>query len=226
MGVPPPNPGLIRRIFVNRIHRTALVFALLFMLVMLSAISSGPPVQTTGAPAIGAFQAERTCSQPNCHLGSPLNSGGKLEILGLPATYVPGTNYSLTVRLTSSQSATAPRWGFEITNARLCDGAGGGTLIGSGLNLNLVNQRAYVSQNVSHLYLGQHGSVEWQVNWTAPDPAEGPVAFYAAGNASNGNFQAGAGDLIYTASETTQADLVPVERVTWGRLKSRSFVRR
>jgi hypothetical protein len=49
------------------------------------------------------------------------------------------------------------------------------------------------------------------------------VGFYACGNASNGNFLAGAGDLIYTAGETTQAGPVPVERVTWGRLKSRTF---
>jgi hypothetical protein len=205
------------------VHRTVLVFLLLFMLIMLSAISGGPPVQTTGAPALGTFAAERTCSQTNCHSGSPLNSGGKLEILGLPETYVPGTNYPLTVRLTSSQSATVPRWGFELTNARLSDGVGSGTLFPSGLNMNLVNSRAYIGQNVSHLYAGEHGSVEWQVSWTAPDPAEGPVGFYAAGNASNGNFQAGIGDLIYTDAETTQSGIVPVERMTWGQLKSRYF---
>jgi hypothetical protein len=205
------------------IQRTVLVLALLFMLVTLLAISSGPPVQTTGAPRLGTFAAERTCSQPNCHIGSPINSGGQLEILGLPETYVPGTNYPLTLRLTSSQSAQSPRWGFELTCARLSDGVGGGTLFPSGLNENLVNSRTYVSQNVSHLYAGEHGSVEWQVSWTAPDTSEGPVGFYACGNASNGNFLAGAGDLIYTVGETTQAGLVPVERVTWGRLKSRAF---
>jgi hypothetical protein len=208
---------------VHVFQRTVLVCLLLFMLMMLSAISGGPPVQTTGAPALGTFLAERTCSQANCHFGSPLNSGGKLEILGLPETYVPGTNYPLTVRLTSSQSAPVPRWGFELTNARLSDGIGSGTLFPTGLNLSLVNSRAYVSQNVSHLYAGEHGSVEWQVSWTAPDPAEGPVGFYAAGNASNGNFQAGIGDLIYTVAETTRGGPVPVQRVTWGRLKRHAF---
>ena len=208
------------------IQRTLIVLALLCMLVMLSAISSGPPVQTTGAPKLGTFAAERTCSQVGCHFGSPLNSGGKLEILGLPATYVPGTNYPLTIRLTSNQSAPSPRWGFELTCARLSDGMGSGSLFPEGLNLNLVANRAYVSQNVSHLYLGQHGSVEWQVSWTAPDTSEGPVGFYGCGNASNGNFQAGAGDLIYTLGETTEASPVPVEHVTWGRLKSRTFRQR
>jgi hypothetical protein len=127
------------------------------------------------------------------------------------------------VRLTSNQNATAPRWGFELTCARLSDGIGSGTLFPNGLNINLVASRIYVSQNVSHLYLGEHGSVEWQVSWTAPDTSEGPVGFYACGNASNGNFQAGAGDLIYSVGETTLAGVVPVQRVTWGRLKSRTF---
>lgn len=211
---------------MKRIPRAVLVLALLFMLVMLSAISSGPPVQTTGAPRLGNFAPERTCSQVNCHFGSPLNSGGKLEIIGLPETYVPGTNYPLTIRLTSNQSATSPRWGFELTCARLSDGIGSGTLFPEGLNVNLVASRTYVSQNVSHLYNGEHGSVEWQVSWTAPDSSEGPVGFYAAGNASNGNFQAGAGDLIYTVGDTTEGSPVPVHPTTWGQLKSRMFVPR
>jgi len=203
---------------MDRIPRTLLLISLLFILIMLSALSGGPPVQMTGAPQIGNIAAEAACAQ--CHSGSPVNSEGKLEILGLPDTYVPGTNYPLTVRLTSSQSAATPRWGFELTNARLSDGFGSGTLTGPGLNMNLVNNRTYIAQNISHLYRGDHGPVEWQVNWTAPDPAEGPVGFYASGTAANGNFAA-QGDLTYTAGETTQSGFVPVERISWGRLKTR-----
>src|SRR5262245_18658525 len=180
MGFPPPRQGLHGDLPVPLMKRTALLLLLIFMSMTLLAISSGPPVQTTGAPGIGVFAAERTCSQTNCHSGSPLNSGGKLEILGLPEIYVPGTNYPLTVRLTSDQGAPVPRWGFELTCARLSDGVGSGTLFPNGLNINLVNSRIYVSQNVSHLYAGEHGSVDWQVSWTAPDADEGPVGFFAA----------------------------------------------
>jgi len=204
---------------MHHIPRTLLLFSLVFTLIMLSALSGGPPVQTTGAPQIGSMAEEATCAKAGCHVGSPVNSEGKLEILGLPATYVPGMEYPLIIRLTSNPSATTPRWGFELTNARLSDGIGSGTLIGAGLNLNLVNQRTYISQNVSHLYMGQLDSVEWQVTWTAPDPPEGLIGFYAAGTASNGNFSA-QGDLTYTIAETTQNGLVPVRRVTWGQLKS------
>ena len=206
---------------MHRIPRTTVAILLIAALAVLSAFSGGPPPQTTGAPRIGTFIPERTCSQISCHIGSPVNSEGKLEILGLPETYVPGTNYPLTVRLTSAQPTGQPRWGFELTNARLSDGRGSGRLIASDLIVTPTNNRLYVSQNFANLHLGEHGSVEWQINWTAPDTAEGPVGFYAAGNASNGNFVAGFGDLIYTVGETTQAGLVPVERMTWGRLKNR-----
>ena len=211
---------------MHSIPRTLLVLSLFVMLMVISALSSSPPVQTTGAPAIGVTLEEQTCAKSGCHTGGPVNFEGKLEIIGLPETYAPGANYPLTVRLASSQSSATPRWGFQLTCARLSDGAGSGTLSPSGLNMNIVGGRTYISQNVSHLYAGEHGPVEWQVNWTAPDPAEGAVGFYAAGSATDGNFAAGAGDLVYTIAETTQGGFVPVHQVTWGQLKTLSFARR
>jgi len=210
---------------VFRTPRLILVSSLLVLLFVFSAQSAAPPVQMTGAPQIATVAAESTCAKVGCHAGNPLNSQGKLEILGLPDRYVPGTDYPLTVRLSASQTAAVPRWGFQITNARLSDGIGSGTLAGASLNLNLVNQRTYISQNVSHLYMGELGPVEWQITWTAPNPAEGPVAFYATGCVANGSFTA-AGDFVYTAGETTGSDIVPVDHITWGRLKSAPFIGR
>jgi hypothetical protein len=42
---------------------------------------------------------------------------------------------------------------------------------------------------------------EWTINWMPPDFATGPVTFYAAGNAANGN-GSGSGDHIYTTVHT------------------------
>ena len=48
---------------------------------------------------------------------------------------------------------------------------------------------------------------------------EGDVAFYAAGNAANGDASS-LGDFIYTASDTTMGAAVAVEPLTWGRIKN------
>ena len=51
------------------------------------------------------------------------------------------------------------------------------------------------------------------------DSNEGPVAFYATGNAANGNFL-NSFDFIYTGADTADNVPVPVAPITWGRLKS------
>ncbi|HET9234367.1 MAG TPA: choice-of-anchor V domain-containing protein [Candidatus Eisenbacteria bacterium] len=206
----------------QRRHTAAFVIVLGSSLPFL-ANSLGPPLQSTGAPALGDVAAELTCSRVSCHIGSPVNFGGQLEILGLPAMYSPGAEYPLTVRLASSAQTASPRWGFQITAARLSDGHGSGILMnGPGLNRSIVpaTGRTYISQNFSTLFSGEEGPVEWNITWTAPDPAEGPVGFYAAGNASNGNFATGLGDFIYTTGETTGTP-TPVQETTWGSLKRR-----
>ena len=210
---------------MHRIRRRGAPLVLVFVSSLcLLANSLGPPVASTGAPALGDIAAELTCSRVSCHIGSPVNSGGQLEILGLPAVYSPGVEYPLTVRLGSSaQTSPSPRWGFQITAARLSDGRGSGILMNApGLNRNIVpaTGRTYISQNFSTLFSGEEGPVEWTITWTAPDPAEGPVGFYAAGNASNGNFATGLGDFIYTTGETTGTP-TPVHETTWGSLKRR-----
>lgn len=190
----------------------------------LLANSLGPPLQSTGSPELGQIAAELTCSRSGCHIGSPVNSGGQVEILGLPVTYSPGVEYPITVRLSSTaQTSPSPRWGFQITAARLSDGRGSGTLMNApGLNRNIVTAtgRTYISQTFSTLFAGDNGPVEWNMTWTAPNPPEGSVGFYAAGNASNGNFATGLGDFIYTTGETTGTP-TPVHATTWGSLKSR-----
>src|SRR6185369_17901019 len=71
-------------------------------------ISPGPPLGFTGAPGEGTcVGCHYTFNQPN-----PPNSGGKVEITGLPATYTPGQSYTVTIMLSHP---TARAWGFELT---------------------------------------------------------------------------------------------------------------
>lgn len=183
--------------------------------------SGGPPAGATGAPAVSGVGAELSCAQVGCHVGNPVNSNGTVEILGVPETYTPSTTYNLTLRITSNATAgeVKRRWGFEITAVRLSDGLGTGSFVATGLRkVPGANSREYVTHDATSNQLGATSPVMWSFMWTAPESNEGPVAFYAAGNAANGNFL-NSSDFIYTTADTADVP-VPVVPVTWGRLKS------
>lgn len=192
------------------------------------ASSLGPILGVTGAPALGNLPAEPTCNQSACHTGNPVNLNGSLEILGLPAEYTPGAEYTVTVRLTSSatQNFIQRRWGFEVTAVSQTDGTGAGSFASNSLLVRTGDARSgsrpYVSHDGDTFQPGAVSPVEWSFTWTAPSTDAGNVGFYAAGNAANGNML-NSGDFIYTASAMVQAKPVPVEPVTWGGLKARDW---
>lgn len=192
------------------------------------ALSSGPPAAATGMPAVGGKGAELSCNRAGCHSGNPVNQSGSLEILGVPAQYVPGNSYPITVRLASTTTTgnSGRRWGFQLTTVALGTGLGAGTyqLPAELQTVAGANQRVYVEHTSSALRQGTASPAEWTFTWLAPPTAQGAIGFYAAGNAANGDFTNG-GDHIYTVRDTTQVQEVPVESVSWGRLKSRNFSR-
>ncbi len=158
----------------------------------LMAYSSGPPDGYAGDPP-----AMNNCTA--CHSTFPVNSGdGTLSLVGLPETYVPESTYTFQVTL---QDPGQSRWGFELT---VIDGAGnqagvleavdGTVQISEGPG----NQRDYAKQTSSGTFNGQP-SATWTLRWTAPPAGTGPVTFYVAGNAANGNFST-SGDYIYTTT--------------------------
>jgi hypothetical protein len=156
--------------------------------------ASGPPFGHTGAPG------EQTCVE--CHTGT-LNSGaGRVTISGVPDKYVPGTEYTLTVKV---EHPDRQRWGFQLT---ALDGAskpvGAFTLVDRSTTRTVsgngtLTGRKYVEHTSLGTFEGKPGSASWDVKWTAPATDAGRVTFYAAGNAANGNNQS-SGDLIYTTS--------------------------
>lgn len=203
--------------------RMAIVFLVLSSLAVLYTPgltrTTGDPLARTGAPVLGAVPAEATCSGTGCHLGNPQNQGGAVEVQGVPSIYVPGNTYELSVRLTSDQTAafTDRRWGFQITAARLADGIGSGTFEVGSLQLLAGGSRDYVTHNVPNLKTGEASPVTWTFSWTAPPGDAGPIGFYVAGVAGNGDSFA-SGDFVYTGAETTST-AVPVRSATWGGLK-------
>lgn len=198
----------------------------------------GPDPSHTGAPAIGAYPAEPTCTE--CHTANPPGSNlnapvGALEILDLPGFYAPGVTYRLRVRLASDRTAADParRWGFQLTAVSALDGAGAGTFTvrgaqGPGDTLRVVPgdpvrewpTRTYVEHLLDGVQDGASAPVEWSFDWTAPPQGVGTVRFYAAGNAANGSEEPG-GDWIYTTADSMRDTTTAAVARSWGALKAR-----
>ena len=161
------------------------------------AFSFGPPEEKTGAPNEG------TCADAGCHTENALNIAGGSLMLTVPDTYIPNEVYTIVVNLALDKQK---KWGFEMT-ALDGNGARAGTFeIDAAGNTQLAeaNSKQYIKQTATGAAAGTNDAHSWEFQWTAPDADIGPITFYAAGNAANGNF-APTGDYIYT----TQAESTP-----------------
>ena len=183
-----------------------------------SAFSSGPPDGFAGNPPNG-----EACNV--CHFSFDLNSGdGDLQLLGLPTEYVPGGVYNLTVML---EDPGQFRWGFELTVLDDDDSAAeGGVLavtdaVNTQLSVDFNGTVDYLKQTSDGTYGGvSDGPVSWDFSWTAPASTVGPVSFYVAGNAANGDGSF-INDYIYTRAYTVSPEsATPTRETTWGRVKS------
>jgi len=172
-----------------------LVWAVLVLLFVAStgsvlAFSFGPPEEKTGAPNEG------TCAQVGCHTANDLNVSGGSLILTVPETYVPSEVYTIIVDLSRTGQS---RWGFEMT-ALDADGARAGSFAvdaAGATQLSEANSKQYIKQTSIGTAQGTNDTHSWEFQWTAPDADIGPIMFYAAGNAANGDLTP-AGDYIYT----------------------------
>ncbi|QQS47129.1 MAG: hypothetical protein IPM66_00180 [Acidobacteriota bacterium] len=168
-----------------------------------SANRLGPIASVTGAPG------ESTCA--DCHGGGPI--GGTLAISGLPQSYTPGQDVTVTVTLTQ---AGRTRFGFQLT-AIDSSGKQAGTLTTNDNNTQLQsaqvqgNTRQYINHTTSGTNPVQAGVGQWTFTWKAPATDIGQVTFYVAGNAANNN-GASSGDTIYTTSTSISA-VAPVPNV-------------
>ena len=190
-------------IYLRNILPVCGVLVLLFVASTGSAfgLTGGPPEEKTGAPN------ENTCAQTGCHVGNDLNVSGGSLALTVPETYIPNEVYTIVVNLSRAGQS---KWGFEMT-ALDADGARAGTFAADDAANTQVSE-ANSKQYIKHTAAGTAGATDahsWEFQWTAPDADIGPITFYAAGNASNGNFNP-VDDYIYTTqSESTPP--IPVE---------------
>ncbi len=163
-----------------------LSFGLLLLLPLehLRAFSSQPPANRTGAPPF-----EMTCAA--CHTGTG-NGNIEMSFGGGTMNYLPGQTYEIEVKVTDSGQE---RFGFSMTARKEespSENTGAWT---AGENSTVYDGGNHIGHSNAPF---ADDEFTFTVDWTAPDEAEaGPVTFYFAGNAANGNFANGAGDNIY-----------------------------
>ena len=181
---------------MNYLKNILPVWGVLVILLIVStgsvfAFSGGPPDEKTGAPN------ENTCAQAGCHAGNDLNVSGGSLMLTIPETYIPSEVYTIVVNLSRAGQS---RWGFEMT-ALDANGARAGTFdadTAGNTQLSEASSKQYIKHTSDGTAQGTNDEHNWEFQWTAPDADMGPITFYAAGNASNGNFNP-IDDYIYTA---------------------------
>lgn len=164
------------------------IFKLFLLLIPLTSFilmsnSSGVSGAYSGSPG----DSGNTCSV--CHSGGNFSASVSITT-NIPATgYEPNTDYDITVLLNQSG---ASRHGFALTAEKNADNSKVGTFTPTSTT-RLVNGGANITQSDA-----DSGSI-WTFTWTSPSTNEGPVTFYAAGNAANGNGSP-SGDQIVTSS--------------------------
>ena len=172
--------------------------ALLFTTCLLARIS-GPVAGVAGVPG------EADCT--DCHSATINTGAGKLQIQLVDAsTWTPGKQVRVRVTLADP---TARRWGFQLTaRSATSPTANAGTLALDDTSVTRIDAGFGDSQYVGHTSagtrLGTQDSSTWEMLWTPPAASFGPVTFYAAGNAANGD-NTNDGDNICTTSLTVKA---------------------
>ncbi len=187
-----------------RVGRIWMVIVLLFLASTGSVFAFSflpPPAEKTGAPNEG------TCMTAGCHAENALNAADGSLMLTVPDTYIPNEVYTIVVNLSRAGQS---KWGFEMT-ALDADGARAGTFKAddaANTGLTTANDKQYIHHTTAGTAAGTNDAHSWEFEWTAPDADIGPITFYAAGNAANGDFTP-AGDYIYT-TQTESTPPVPV----------------
>lgn len=213
----------------SRMIGVALAGTMLFGAMAAMARNGSAPSSHTGAPQIYSASAEDMCVRCHNDYASQVNVGGSIQLVNPPASYTPGTVYTLTLQLASTQTDGSPDplvWGFQVTALKATDGTGAGTLAdvaGQGTRIvsgtGSYSTRRYVEVDTNDKF-NTASPVQWQFQWTAPNPGVGAVNFYFSGVAGAGDGGTG-GDWTYQGSYAMLDQTTPVVPATWGGLKTR-----
>ncbi len=159
----------------------------------------GAPAGATGSPGDNNL----TCARSGCHSGTANPQSGLISTDVPSSGYVPGQTYQITVSITQ---AGISKWGFQASPQ-----SSNGTLLGT-LTLTETSRTRFIgtgNKYVTHTTGGNSGatgSTSWSFNWTAPSTGTGPVTFYTAAMAANGN-NGTSGDQVYFDNLVIEEDV-------------------
>ena len=196
---------------------------------LLLAFSSGPDARHTAAPGDDPLG----CATAGCHTGSV--KGGPINTAGgaVTATFSSGTSYTPGQPVTITVNVTDPvnrLHGFQMTArlgqtdsdlstrqaGRFSFASGSGVFVLCDSNVpRTPDGNCPDSFPVEFIEHSSPRTRTWTFTWTPPATDQGPVHFYIAGNAVNGDGRNGPEDHVYTASYVLQpaagcAQSVPV----------------
>lgn len=185
--------------------RPAFSLLAIFPLLLL-AFPTGPGPSRTGGPGdLG------NCSGGSCHFGAAIRGeGGTIYLPGGPF-YRPGETQRILVHVTGLPGEPeVARYGFQVSPRLTSDlaAASGGALRADSLGLFVQcgDGRPPTSAGCpsrTPLYFAQHNRPAldpiWELEWTPPADATGPIEFFLAANAANGQGDQ-SGDRIFLNS--------------------------
>jgi len=197
-----------------------IVYAFLAAMVpmLLYAFASGPDPRYTAAPG----DSPLACATAGCHTGSA--KGGPINAAGgaVTATFSSGSSYTPGQAITITVNVTDPvntLHGFQMS-ARLGDNdtdlatkqagrfsvtSGAGVFVLCDNNIpRTPSGNCPANFPVEFIEHNAPRTGTWTFTWTAPSTNQGPVHFYIAGNAVNGDGTNGPQDHVYTASYVLQ----------------------
>jgi hypothetical protein len=146
-----------------------------------------------------------TCTNCHAEVGT---KDGSISISGVPASYVPGSTYGLTVTVSDPDQS---KWGFQMAARRqAATTQAGGSFSNTTANTQTVTISGipFITQTVTGARAGTANAVSFSFNWIAPSAGVGTVQFNVAGLAANNN-SSSSGDFTYTTSATS-SQLLPL----------------
>jgi uncharacterized protein (TIGR03437 family) len=192
---------------------------LLLMPAVALAYETGPYPRYTAAPGDDRL----ACASAGCHTGNlsggPINaaSGGVTVTFSSMGSYTPG-GAAITITVSVSDPVNT-HFGFQMsarldsdqTNGQAGDFSPGPNqlVICDDNSIHATPQgKVFTCPKGSEVQFIEHdftagsqvSATPYTFTWTPPATNVGPVHFYVAGNAVNGNLRADAGDHVYTAS--------------------------
>lgn len=186
---------------------TAVSFCLFALFCSSTQKIDGPPPGVTGGGG------EAACNR--CHAGANINSGPaslNIKFGNDESTYEPGKTYEVEVNISGSDRQNH---GFQLVAKNANNQAVGAFTI---TDQTLTQLNPENAAYIQHTRAGQVARNSWKMEWTAPATEVGPVTFYLAAVAANGDVR-GTGDLAYTFNKTitpsTVGGLTNAERLSF-----------